>query len=218
MVMNKDLFDSISVNFHASIRIEKEGLVLYFDPYKITDEKSLNDADYIFITHNHYDHFSKDDIKKVLSSNTKFIAPLDLKEELINLGVIESNMLLVKPGDSYKLEGISFDVIASYNINKAYHKKEYNWVGYNVLLGDKRYYAIGDSDIVPEMNDVEVDILFVPVGGTYTMDYKEAASLANKLKPEYAIPIHYGEVGSINDANKFIENLEDGIKGVIISN
>ena len=214
--MNKDLFGDIKINFHASIRIKKNNLVLYFDPYKITNEISLNDADYVFITHGHYDHFSKEDIKKVMKYKTKFIAPLDLKEELIDLGVLESNMILVEPGATYKLDDISFDTIASYNVNKDYHKKEYNWVGYNVLLDGNKYYVIGDSDFIPEMNNVDVDVLFVPVGGTYTMNYNEAAFLTNKLKPKYAIPIHYGEVGNVRDARNFIESINDNINGLII--
>lgn len=214
--MNKDLYGDIKINFHASIRIKKNNLILYFDPYKITNEISLNDADYVFITHRHYDHFSKEDIKKVMKYKTKFIAPLDMREELINFGVLESNMILVEPGTTYKLDDISFDTIASYNINKDYHKKEYNWVGYNVLLDNKKYYIVGDSDVIPEMNNVYADVLFVPVGGTYTMDYKEAADLTNELKPKYAIPIHYGEVGSVNDANKFTESINDNINGIII--
>lgn len=214
--MNKNLLDGINVNFHASIRIQKDDLIVYFDPYKITDDHSFNDADYVFITHKHYDHFSSEDIRKVMCDKTKFVAPLDLKEELINLGILENNIILVKPGVTYKLDNISFDTIASYNINKDYHKKEYDWVGYNVLIDGNKYYIIGDSDVIPEMNNVCADVLFAPVGGTYTMDYKEAVSLTNKIKPKYVIPIHYGEVGSIVDARKFIENVDDDIKGVII--
>ena len=81
-----------------------------------------------------------------------------MREELINFGVLESNMILVEPGTTYKLDDISFDTIASYNINKDYHKKEYNWVGYNVLLDGNKYYVIGDSDVIPEMNDVYADV------------------------------------------------------------
>lgn len=206
----------ISVNFHASVRIEKEGLVLYFDPYKIDNEHSLNDADYIFITHSHYDHFSIEDIKKVKRDNTKFVAPFDLKEKIIDIGVLESNIMLVKPGKSYEFDSVSFDVIASYNINKDYHKKEYNWVGYNVLLDNKKYYIIGDSDIIPEMDNIYTNFLFVPVGGTYTMDYNAAANLTNKLKPECVIPIHYGEVGSVYDANKFLKKIDQNIRGFIL--
>ena len=212
--MSKELLDGININFHASIRIQKNNLILYFDPYKITTKN--NDADYVFITHGHYDHFSKEDIKKVMKYKTKFIAPLDLKEELIDLGVLESNMILVEPGATYKLDDISFHTIASYNINKDYHKKEYNWVGYNALLDSNKYYVIGDSDFIPEMNSVDVDVLFVPVGGTYTMNYNEAALLTNKLKPKYAIPIHYGEVGNVSDARNFIESIDTNIKGIII--
>lgn len=47
--------DNISINARSSIRIAGEK-VLYFDPFKVAEEK--HDADFVFITHDHYDHFS----------------------------------------------------------------------------------------------------------------------------------------------------------------
>lgn len=211
---NKNIIDNISINYHASIRMEKKGVIIYVDPYRIKNVK--NDADYIFITHKHYDHFSPIDIMKVLNDTTKFIVPMDLKEELINLGVLNSNIILVKPNEIYNLKNISFEVIKAYNINKEYHKKEYNWVGYNISIDNVKYYVVGDSDIIPEMDNILCDVLFVPVGGTYTMDYKDAILLANKLKPRYAIPVHYGEVGSICEARKLVENIDTNINAIII--
>jgi L-ascorbate metabolism protein UlaG (beta-lactamase superfamily) len=67
------------------------------------------------------------------------------------------------------------------------------------------------------MNKIKVDIAFLPVGGTYTMDYEEASEAANIIKPKYAIPMHYGSiVGSRNDAQNFIKLLKPEIKGLIL--
>lgn len=208
------MLKGISVNYHASIRFDKENIIIYFDPYKIKDYK--NDANYIFITHSHYDHYSKDDIKKVMNSNTKFIITSDLKEKVINLGILEKNIFVVYPNKNYVLDNINFDTIPAYNLDKQFHKKISNWVGYNILLDGNRYYIVGDSDVTEELQKVKCDVMFTPVGGIYTMNDEEAAIIVNKIKPKYAIPIHYDEVGSKKNAENFIMRLNENIKGVIL--
>lgn len=208
------MLKGISVNYHASIRFDKENIIIYFDPYKIKDYK--NDANYIFITHSHYDHYSKDDIKKVMNSNTKFIITSDLKEKVINLGILEKNIFVVYPNKNYVLDNINFDTIPAYNLDKQFHKKISNWVGYNILLDGNRYYIVGDSDVTEELQKVKCDVMFTPVGGIYTMNDEEAAIIVNKMKPKYAIPIHYDEVGSKQNAENFIMRLNENIKGVIL--
>lgn len=208
------MLKGISVNYHASIRFDKENIIIYFDPYKIKDYK--NDANYIFITHSHYDHYSKDDIKKVMNNNTKFIITSDLKENIINLGVLEKNILVVYPNKSYVLDNINFDTIPAYNLDKQFHKNISNWVGYNILLDGNRYYIVGDSDATEELQKVKCDVMFTPVGGIYTMNDEEAAIIVNKIKPKYAIPIHYDEVGSKKKAENFIMRLNENTKGVIL--
>jgi len=210
----KNIMDGITVNYHASIRIEKEGKVIYFDPFKI--DNTLNDADYIFITHSHYDHYSEADIKKVMKDDTKFIITSDLETKVTNLGISKDNLTVIYPNEKYDIDGIKFDSIPSYNTNKTYHKKSYNWVGYNVLVDGVKYYVVGDSDVTDEMKKVKCDIMFVPVGGTYTMTDSEAIEVVNEIKPKYAVPIHYGEVGSKVNAENFINNLNKEIKGVIL--
>lgn len=207
-----NIMNGITLNYHASIKIEKDGKIIYFDPYKITND--LNDADYIFITHSHYDHYSESDIKKVMNENTKFIITSDLESKVKMLGA--NNITVVIPNKRYVVGDIEFDTVPSYNINKTYHKREYNWVGYNVLIDDDYFFIVGDSDATEDIKKVKCDVIFVPVGGTYTMTDDEAAFLVNEIKPKYAVPIHYGEVGSIKNAEYFVNNLDSSIKGVIL--
>lgn len=209
-----DIMDGITLNYQSSIRIEKNGKVIYFDPYKI--ESNSNDADYIFITHSHYDHYSEDDIKKVMKNDTKFVVTSDLENKVKALGVLEDNILVVYPNEEHNIDDISFDVVPAYNIDKTYHKKSYNWVGYVVDLDGVKYYDVGDSDVTDEFKNVSCDVIFVPVGGTYTMTDSEAASAVNEMKPKYAVPVHYGEVGSSANADNFVNNLNDDITGVIL--
>ena len=205
-----DMMEGVSVNFHASIRIEKEGIVIYFDPYRIS--ASVNDADYIFITHSHYDHYSESDIKKVMKDNTRFIVTSDLEKKVKALGAKDVTVAL--PNNKYEVGDLSFDAIPSYNINKSFHKREYNWVGYNVLIDGVKYFIVGDSDVTDDIKSVRCDVIFAPVGGTYTMTDKEAADFVNIIKPKYAIPIHYGVVGSRQNAVNFMNNLDADIKAI----
>ena len=131
------MMDGVTLNYQSSIRIEKNNEIIYFDPYKITDSK--NDANYIFITHSHYDHFSKEDIKKVMNDNTKFVVTSDIESDIKALGVSDSNILVTYPNETHEIGDLTFDAIPSYNISKSYHKKSYNWVGYNVVIDGTAY-------------------------------------------------------------------------------
>lgn len=197
---------NIFVNAQNSIKLDLSKKI-YFDPYLISDR--VNDADYIFITHSHYDHFSVEDIEKIIKSNTKLIVP----ESMHNLVASFSNEILeVLPNNKYNIDGIEFDTISSYNINKPYHKKEDNNVGYILNIDGNKYYVAGDTDNILELQNIKCDYAFVPIGGTYTMDYLEASELINKIKPKCVIPTHYKTVvGSDEDAIKFKEKISKDI-------
>lgn len=207
------MLENIQVLYHSSIKINIEK-VIYIDPFKIED--NCHDADIIFITHSHYDHYSEEDIKKVIKENTKIIVTSDLKEKAESITNSE-NLIVVQPNEKYCVEQISFETIPSYNTNKQFHPKQNNWVGYVIELNGLKYYIAGDTDITDENKTVKCDVAFVPVGGTYTMTSKEAADLVNIIKPKIAVPIHYGAVvGTKQDAEDFVNLLDEKIDGKIM--
>ena len=208
------MLDNIEVLYHSSIRINKEKII-YIDPFKIN--KNYNDADIVFITHDHYDHYSEEDIDKVINENTTIIIPEELLTKLLRKGINKNAIITVEPNKNYMVQGIKFETISAYNTNKTFHPKENGWVGYIIIINGIRYYIAGDTDITEENKKVKCDVAFVPVGGTYTMDFKEAASLINEIKPKIAIPIHYGSVvGTEQDAIDFVRLLHPEIKGIIL--
>ena len=195
------MLENIEVLCHSCIKFNK-GEVIYFDPFKI--EKNYNDADVIFITHDHYDHYSEEDIDKVVKEGTIIVAPEDLLTKLLKKGFERDNMVLVTPNQKYTVKGIEFQTIPAYNVNKQFHPKANEWVGYVLKIEGVTYYIAGDTDITEENKKVKCDIAFVPVGGTFTMDYKEAAELINEIKPKIAVPTHYGSiVGEKSDGVSF---------------
>ena len=196
----------IEINCHSSIKIISDKII-YFDPFKIEDES--HDADIIFITHDHYDHFSIDDIKKIEKEDTVYVIP-DCMYNLLG----GENVITVEPGEKTVVEGYETFVVPSYNETKQFHPKENGNVGYNVLIEGKRVFVAGDTDKNEDNVKIKCDIALVPVGGTYTMDYKEAAELVNIIKPEVAIPTHYGDiVGDKKDGEKFVALLDPEIRG-----
>lgn len=208
------MLEDIEVLYHSSIRINKEKLI-YIDPYHI--EKNYNDADMIFITHDHYDHYSEEDIDKIRKNNTIFIVPENLLNKLIKKGINDENIITLDPGDAENIDGIKVEAIHSYNIDKPFHPKENNWLGYVIEIDGVRYYIAGDTDITEENKKIKCDVAFVPVGGTYTMNFSEAAQLINIIKPKIAVPIHYGSVvGTKQDATDFVKLLYPTTKGIIL--
>ena len=195
----------IEVNCHSSIKISK-GKIIYIDPFKIKEEK--HDADIILITHSHFDHYSEEDIEKVKKHNTIIVAPKTVEIP---------NKISVEPNNTYEILGIKIETIPAYNINKNFHPKSNEWVGYILNIDNERYYIAGDTDITEENKKVKCDIAFIPIGGTYTTTYEEAAELTNIIQPKVVIPIHYGEiVGNKQDAQKFEKLLNSNIECKIL--
>ena len=210
------MIDNIELIAQSAIRIKANNKIIYFDPFKL-DDTYKNDADIIFITHSHYDHFSPEDIAKIKSETTKIVIPKDLIKQVEDLNF--NDILVVEPNNNYEIGNISFKTTLAYNINSNFHKKEYDWVGYLVKLNNKTIYVAGDTDNVEEIRKINCDIAFVPIGGTYTMNYKEAVELIKEIKPELAIPTHYHTiVGTKEDAIKFKELLNDINVEIIMKN
>ena len=208
------MLNNVEVLCHSSIRMDK-GKIIYVDPFHI--KENYKDADIILITHSHYDHFSEKDIEKVRKADTKIYLTEDYVENAKSIGFSENKIVGVKPYQTYYEGDIEINTVPAYNVNKQFHPKENNWVGYILKIDGIAYYIAGDTDITEENKKIKCDVAFVPVGGTYTMTAKEAAELVNIIKPKVAIPIHYGDiVGTKEDATTFVNSLENGIESKIL--
>lgn len=202
--------DFITVNEQSSIRIAAEKTI-YFDPLHISGEP--HDADIVFITHDHYDHFSPEDIAKVAKADTRFVAPSSLEKSFAKAGIGEGMTTFMHPAYSAEVEGVPIDAVAAYNLIKPFHPRKNGWLGYVVTVMGKRVYVCGDTDITNEARSVKCDIICVPVGGTFTMNAKQAADLVNIIKPDIAIPIHYGTMaGKPSDGDAFAAAVEKSVK------
>ncbi len=203
--------DLIDVFTHSSIRIRSGSGVIYVDPFKIREE--THDADYVFVTHEHYDHFSPEDIAKVAKEGTVLVVPESMKAKASKETSEKVSIVTAVPGESFEFDDFSFEAIPAYNRLKPFHPRGAGWVGYVFDLGGKRIYVAGDTDLTAEARQVRCDFALVPIGGTYTMNAKQAAELVNAICPETAIPTHYGSVvGSENDAEAFAANVDPQIR------
>ncbi|MBT4824719.1 MBL fold metallo-hydrolase [Candidatus Woesearchaeota archaeon] len=204
---DKDNMDGIIWHGQSTIQINSLDKVLYFDPFNMGT--GLEKADFIVITHAHYDHCSFKDILKVSKPETILFATPDCLSELENLDIAKK--IAIIPHQNYAIEGyedFSLTTIPAYNIERKFHPKGKKWIGAIAHFNNKRYYHAGDTDAIPEMSLLKgIDVAFLPIGGTYTMDAKEAAVATKMFNPKKVIPIHYGSiVGNKEDAVVF-ENL-----------
>ena len=177
-----------------------EGVTVYIDPWGLTDKEEP--ADVVFITHEHADHFEPEDIAKIRKGTTQFVAPRDVAETL------GGNVKAIRPGESLDVAGIKFETVPAYNTapqRLQAHPKSNNWVGYILNLDGHRYWFSGDGDPNPDIEKIKTDVALICVGGDpYVMNAIEAAGVVKKIKPQLAVPNHYGfVVGVASDGETF---------------
>ena len=204
------MLDFITINEQSSIRIDEEK-VIYSDPYNISG--APHDADIILITHSHFDHYSPDDIRKVMNPGSVVVCPSSMTEPQ-ELGLTVKQ---VTAGEKFEVLGVRFEAVPAYNTGKPFHPGSNGWLGYIIDSPDHgRLYIAGDTDITPDNKQVKCDIALIPAGGTFTTDAVQAAELVNTIRPKYAIPIHYGTVvGSPEDGEIFRKAVDSGTEVVI---
>ena len=138
----------ISINTQSSIKIESD-LVIYVDPFKIEEES--HDADLVFITHDHYDHFDRKSLDKVMKDDSYIVVPRCME------GMVREfkNVLLVDVNSSYDILSLSFKTVPSYNVNKNFHLKSKGYVGYIFNIEDEVIYISGDTDALSENKNIK---------------------------------------------------------------
>ena len=205
----EEIIKNIKFLGHATVKLKIAEKIIFVDPWKIKDTEEK--ADIILVTHPHFDHYSEEDIKKIAKDTTVLISCKDVVSQ-----TSLKNKRQIQPFEETKIDDITIQGFPAYNVNKSFHPKSNNWLGFVIRHNDVSIYIAGDSDVIEEAKQLKVNIMILPVGGTYTMTDKEAAELVNLTKPDYAIPIHYGDiVGSIQNAQNFKNFVSPPTKVVI---
>lgn len=180
---------------HSSIRIDYDGKTIYIDPVTKLGEKTINlaampKADYIFITHEHFDHLSKEAIELLTDDNTQLITNQSCKD-ILGYGTVMAN------GDKLQLaDYITVESVPAYNTTEGhqnFHPKGRD-NGFILTLDGLRIYIAGDTEDIPEMAEIkDVDIAFLPCNQPYTMTSEQLVNAAKIIKPKVLFPYHYGQ-------------------------
>jgi L-ascorbate metabolism protein UlaG (beta-lactamase superfamily) len=193
--------------------------IYYVDPFDLPAGKAglqaseLEKADLVFVTHAHPDHFSPQDLQKIIKDDTTIIAPPDI---LAKIDRSENLKVAVEPNKSYEVKGFKFQTIPAYNNNPGklqFHPKTNNWVGYVFELNGKKIYHAGDTDFTPEMKnlkDLHLDVAMLPMDGHYCMTVEEAAAAANAISAKVTIPMHFRRQNPDNH-----QELEEKFKSLV---
>lgn len=201
---------------HAGFRIKTRAGIVYIDPYRV--DEAAPTADLILITHDHFDHFSRDDVLRLAGRRTTAIGPATVTEQL------KGRTVSVAPGETLELDELEVTALPAYNTNKLdssgkpFHPRDAGWLGFVLRDGGRRIYHSGDTDVIPEMDRAAgVDVALLPVSGTYVMSPLEAAEAARRIDPAVAVPMHWGTViGTEADAREFAEEAKSNTEVVIL--
>ncbi len=196
---------------HASMRIEYDGKEIQIDPVMKLGDKtiayaSMPQADYIFVTHEHFDHLDTAAIKQLTGDNTKLITNQTCAETL-GYGQVMAN------GDTLLLaDDILVEAVPAYNTSEGhtqFHPKGRD-NGFILTLDGLRIYIAGDTEDIPEMADIkDIDIAFLPCNQPYTMTVEQLVNAARMVKPKVLFPYHYGQT-DVSGIPAMLEN--DGIE------
>jgi len=196
---------------NAGFRIRDGERTITIDPWRLCDPQP---ADLVLITHAHKSHLSPDDLTRICGADTTIVCPQGCEQQVAELGC---RVFSVRPGMTLEVLGYPVEVTYAYNIGKRYHPRSEQRVGYVIEVGGRRIYHAGDTDLIPEMDEVRCDLALLPVGGTFTMDADEAIEAIARIHPKAVVPMHWGnKAGGIEDAERVRDGAPDGVEVVIL--
>jgi L-ascorbate metabolism protein UlaG (beta-lactamase superfamily) len=201
---------------HASLVLTYDGVTIYIDPSGDANLYSKFPApDLIMITDIHGDHMDLKVLDKIDISNTKFIMPAAVEAKLPEK--FKTMFAVMNNGDKTEHDGIAIEAVPMYNLPEepeSRHPKG-RGNGYILTFGDKRLYISGDTEDIDEMKELKnIDIAFVCMNLTYTMDVKQAASAVLKFKPAIVYPYHYRGQDGLSDVELFKKLVNDEDKKI----
>jgi L-ascorbate metabolism protein UlaG (beta-lactamase superfamily) len=207
VVMVDEMVKRLTWLGHDSYRIDGDP-VIYFDPYEIKGDVA---ADIILISHEHFDHCSPADVARIKKQDTVIVT------DPASASKLKGEIHTMRPGDRLTIKGIEVEAVPAYNVNKQFHPKSADMLGFVVTVDGVRIYHCGDTDFIPEMKDIQADIALLAVSGTYVMTAEEAVQAALTIRPKVAIPMHYGSiVGDTSNAEDFRDRLAGEVEVVIL--
>lgn len=204
--MIDDILKKMTWFGHDAFRIAAAGTTIYFDPFKLAGTPAS--ADLICISHEHYDHCSPEDVAKIQGPQTVILTESQAAKKL------GRGVRILTPGERLTVGAVTVETVPAYNTNKKFHPQANRWLGFVITVDGVRVYHAGDTDLIPEMGQIKADIALLPVSGTYVMTAEEAAQAALTIRPQVAIPMHYGGgvVGTAEDAARFARALAGKVR------
>lgn len=201
--MLEQVLDKLLWLGHSAFVYEGEPLI-YFDPFAL---HRLRAADIILVSHDHPHHCSPVDIEKVRRMHTVILAETHAAKH------IAPPVIAMAPGQQETVGDFLIEAVPAYNLQMSFHPQRQGYLGFIVTLEGLRVYFAGDTDFIPEMRDLRVDIVLLPISGFNVMGPEEAAQAALALHPQVAIPMHYGsEYGTLEDAEQFRALLDGKVR------
>ncbi len=189
---------------HSSFIVDGENTI-YFDPFVL--DANPKQADYILITHEHFDHCSPEHVKRIQTDRTRIISTFGCVDKLSG----KTNSIKPTEFFNYTFDSLYIAAYESYNADKPYHPRG-DGVGFLVDFNGTKIYHAGDTDNIKEFANLtkeKIDVLLVPIGGKYTMNATEAAEAAKIIKPKVAIPMHYNSAKyGITDVEADVERFK----------
>ena len=180
---------------HGSIWFEYDGLQFQIDPVSKLGDSEIDyskypKADYILITHEHFDHLDPAAVKKLQKDNTSIITNENSAAKLEKVEVMHN-------GDKKALrDDIQIEAVPAYNTtdgHEKFHPKGRD-NGFIMTIDGLRIYISGDTEDIPEMSDYkDIDIAFMACNQPYTMTLAQLRHAADMVNPKVLFPYHYSE-------------------------